>query len=71
MAKFTISMSVEIVAEDYDEANEIKADIFRKINEHPEVQGGPYEIDVEQMDGFEDEENIDIDLDGGLSATNE
>ena len=56
MAKFTISMSVEILAEDYDEANEIKADIFRKINEHPEVQGGPYPIDVEQMDGFEDEE---------------
>jgi hypothetical protein len=55
MAKFTISMSVEILAEDYDEAHEIKADIFRKINEHPEVQGGPYEIDVEQMDGFEDE----------------
>jgi hypothetical protein len=56
MAKFTISMSVEILAEDYDEANEIKADIFRKINEHPEVQGGPYEIDVEQMDGFEGED---------------
>ena len=71
MAKFTISMSVEVWADDYTEAHEIKADIFRKINEHPEVQGGPYEIDVEQMDGFEDEENIDIDLDGGLSATNE
>jgi len=51
MAKFTISMSVEILADDY-----AKADIFRKIQEHPEVQGGPYEIDVEQMDGFEDEE---------------
>jgi hypothetical protein len=56
MAKFTISMSVEIVADSLDEAYEIKADIFRKIQEHPEVQGGPYEIDVEQMDGFEDEE---------------
>ena len=56
MAKFTISMSVEIQADDYAEAHEIKADIFRKINEHPEVQGGPYEIDVEQMDGFEGDE---------------
>jgi hypothetical protein len=56
MAKFAISMSVEILAEDYDEAHEIKADIFRKINEHPEVQGGPYDIYVEQMDGFEGDE---------------
>lgn len=55
MAKFTISMSVEVWAEDYDEAHYLKADIFRKIQEHPEVQGGPYEIDVEQQDG-EDEE---------------
>jgi hypothetical protein len=50
MAKFTISMSVEVWAEDYDEAQEIQADIFRKIQEHPEVQGGPYEIDLEQVD---------------------
>ena len=56
MAKFTISLSVEIQADSYDEAFEIQADIFRKINEHPEVQGGPHEIDVEQMDGYEDEE---------------
>jgi len=56
MAKFTISFSVEVEADSYEEAHEIKADIFRKIQEHPEVQGGPYEIDVEQQDGFEDEE---------------
>lgn len=56
MAKFTISMSVEIVADDYAEAHEIKADIFRKINEHPEVMSGPYEIDVEQTSDLEDEE---------------
>jgi hypothetical protein len=56
MAIFTITMSVTVSAEDYAEAHEIKADIFRKINEHPEVQGGPHEIDVEQMDGYEDEE---------------
>jgi hypothetical protein len=56
MAKFTISMSVEIVADSYDEACDIRDDLFRKVQEHPEVYGGPYEIDVEQMDGFEDEE---------------
>jgi hypothetical protein len=50
MAKFSITMSVEVWAEDYAEAHELKADIFRKIQEHPEVQAGPYEIDVEQMD---------------------
>ena len=55
--KFTISMGVEIEADSYDQAHEIKADIFRKLQEHPEVQGGPYELDVEQQDGFEDELN--------------
>lgn len=59
MAKFAISLSVEIDAADYDEAYEIQADIFRKIQEHPEVMRGPYEIDVEQQDGFEDEPEED------------
>lgn len=54
MAKFTISMSVEVEAEDYHEAFEIQADLFRKLQEHPEVLSGPYELDVEQQDG-EDE----------------
>lgn len=56
MATFAISMSVEIEAADFDEAYEIQSDIFRKLEEHPEVTGGPYEIDVEQQDGFEEEE---------------
>ena len=56
MATFAISMSVEIEAADFDEAYEIQSDIFRKLEEHPEVIGGPYEIDVEQQDGFEEEE---------------
>ena len=56
MAKFAISLSVEIEADSYDEAYETQADIFRKLGEHPEITGGPYEIDVEQQDGFEDEE---------------
>jgi hypothetical protein len=56
MAKFTISMSVEIVADSLDEAHEIKADIFRKLQEHPEVMSGPYEIDVEQTSDLEGEE---------------
>ena len=56
MATFAISMSVEIEADSFDEAYEIQADIFRKLGEHPEVMDGPFEIDVEQTDGFEEEE---------------
>ena len=56
MAKFTISLSVEVEAAEYDEACDIRDDLFRKLQEHPEVMGGPYEIDVEQIDGFGDEE---------------
>lgn len=56
MATFAISLSIEIEANDYDDAYEIQSDIFRKLEEHPEVTGGPYEIDVEQTDGFEDSE---------------
>jgi hypothetical protein len=56
MATFAISLSVEVEADSYDEAYQIQADIFRKIQEHPEVMDGPFEIDVEQQDGFEEEE---------------
>ena len=56
MAKFSISMSVEVDAEDYHVACAIRDDLFTKLGQHPEVTGGPYEIDVEQQDGFEDEE---------------
>ncbi len=57
MAKFSISLSVEVDAEDYHVACAIRDDLFRKLGEHPEVTGGPYEIDVEQQDGFDEEED--------------
>jgi hypothetical protein len=52
--KFSISMSVEVEAEDYHVAFAIRDDLFRKLQEHPEVIRGPYEIDVEQQDGEEE-----------------
>lgn len=55
MSKFAISLSVEVEADSFDEAYEIEADIFRKLQEHPDIVGGPYEIDVEQTDGFDEE----------------
>jgi len=57
MAKFSISMSVEVEAEDYHVAFAIRDDLFRKLQEHPEVIRGPYEIDVEQQ-GADDEITI-------------
>jgi hypothetical protein len=56
MATFSISMSVEVEAADYDEACDIRDDLFRKLQEHPEIMSGPYEIDVEQTSDLEDEE---------------
>jgi hypothetical protein len=56
MAKFTISLSVEVEAADYDEACDIQDSIFKDIGRRDDVVGGPYGIDVEQIDGFEDEE---------------
>jgi hypothetical protein len=56
MAKFTISMSVEMEADSYDQAYEIQASLFKDVGRRDDVVGGPYPIDVEQMDGFEDEE---------------
>lgn len=55
MATFSISLSVEVEAENYQEAFEIQAKLFDKIGKMVEVTGGPYEIDAEQVDGFEDE----------------
>jgi hypothetical protein len=57
MARFSISMSVEVEAEDYHVAFAIRDDLFRKLQEHPEVMSGPYEIDVEQTS----EEEVDED----------
>jgi len=56
MAKFTISLSVEVEAEDYDEAFDIQDSLFSDIGRRSDVVGGPYGIDVEQIDGVEDEE---------------
>ncbi len=50
MAKFAISMSVQVEADSYDEAYEIQTNLFRKLEEHPDVVGGPCEIDVEQVE---------------------
>lgn len=55
MATFSISMSVDIEAENYEQAYEIRDSIFQEINQLSEVTRGPYELDVEQQDGFEDE----------------
>lgn len=55
MATFAISMSVEVEAESFDEAYKIQEQLFKDIGEHPEVMDGPFEIDLEQTDGFEDE----------------
>jgi hypothetical protein len=56
MAKFTISLSVEVEAADYDEAFDIQDSLFSDIGRRSDVVGGPYGIDVEQIDGVEDEE---------------
>ena len=56
MARFIISMCVEVEAADYDEAFDIQDDLFRKLQEHPEIISGPYEIDVEQTSGLDLEE---------------
>jgi hypothetical protein len=55
MATFSISMSVEVEAEDYHVAFAIRDDLFRKLGEHPEVMSGPYEIDVEQTSDLDEE----------------
>lgn len=59
MATFSISMSVEVEAGNYDEAFAIQAKLFDKISKMSEVTGGPYEIDTEQQNGFE-EDNDEI-----------
>jgi hypothetical protein len=55
MAKFTISLTVEVEAADYDAAFEIERSVHQFIEGHDEVLG-VYGIDVEQQDGVEDEE---------------
>ena len=59
MATFAISLSVEVEAEDYDQACDIRDKLFKDLMALPEVLSGPYEIDVEQQDGFDDEVDED------------
>ena len=61
MATFAISLSVEVEADDYDAACDIRDKLFKDLMALPEVMSGPYEIDVEQQDGFEDEDEVDED----------
>ena len=56
MATFAISLSVEVEADDYDAACDIRDKLFKDLMALPEVMSGPYEIDVEQQDGFDDDE---------------
>jgi hypothetical protein len=53
MARFSISMSVEIEADSYEAAMEIERSLHEFIQGHDETLG-VYGIDVEQTDGFED-----------------
>jgi hypothetical protein len=55
MATFSISMSVEVEADSYEQAMEIERSLHQFIEGHDEVNS-VYGIDVEQTDGFEDEE---------------
>ena len=53
MATFSISMSVEVDAVDYDEAYAIQKQLLDKlVDDFSEVKAA-YEIDIEQQDGFD------------------
>ena len=58
MATFSISMSVEVEADSYEEAYKIEQSLHQFIQGHDAVQA-VYNIDVEQQDGFEDEPDVD------------
>ena len=47
MAKFSISLSIEVDAEDYDAAYELEKSITRALEADPEINA-VYSIDVEQ-----------------------
>jgi len=53
MARFSISLSVEVEADSYEEAMVIERSLHEFIQGHDEAIG-VYGIDVEQTDGFED-----------------
>ena len=60
MARFTISMSVEVEAADNAEAFDIQDSLFKDIGRRAGVRliesDGPYGIDVEQTSGLDLEE---------------
>ena len=56
MAKFSISLTVEVEAEDYDAAFEIERSVHEFIQGHDEVLG-VYGIDVEQTSDLDEEDD--------------
>jgi len=56
MAKFTISLSVEVEADSYEAAMEIERSVHQFIEGHDEVIG-VYGIDVEQTSDLDDEDD--------------
>ena len=55
MAKFTITLSIEIEADSYENAYEIEKSLQKFVQGNDQVKG-VWSIDVEQQDSFEDEE---------------
>lgn len=55
MAKFSISVSIEVDADNYEEAYEIEKNLTEFLNCHYEVNN-VYSIDVEQTSNDEEEE---------------
>lgn len=53
MAKFSISISIEVEADSFEAAYELERSITRALEADPEITA-VYSIDVEQTDGFED-----------------
>lgn len=55
MATFSISISIEVEADSYEAAYEKENELRNELELRPDVMG-VYGIDVEQTDGFEEEE---------------
>jgi hypothetical protein len=56
MAEFSISVSIQVEANDYNEAYELETVLTQHLLSRPEVMN-VFSIDVEQTDGFEDEDD--------------
>ena len=61
MATFSISISIEIEADSYEEAYELERSITRTLEADPEILSVS-SIDVEQTDGFDEEGDDDTEL---------